>query len=100
MRRRGEAPDTGTETGTSDRFPLKPAVAQIGNRAVSATAPYFIHVELQEMLRIQDSLLVQAAAHHHAFHAAVRGANVVPVEHGTNNADDEREVYRDRYVGI
>lgn len=95
-----EVPDIRTEVVARDSFAAEPAFAQVGDGAFSAACPHFVHVEFQASIRFSGSLLVDAAAQHHAKDAAVPGGSFLPVESDNGDSDDNSKNHRNREVGI
>jgi len=89
-----------TESVARDRFPVEPALAQVGNRAMPASGSRCVHVEFHELTRICNGFRVNATAHHHALNSPLRHKRFVPTENDQNDSADDREKYRNCEVAI
>jgi hypothetical protein len=89
----GKVPGIRAETVACDGFPAQPALAFIGSGAIPAPGPRGVHVDFQELIGIFGHFLVDAAAHHHAFHAGFYGIRLSPLEDAKKNARKDSKIY-------
>lgn len=94
----GKVPGVRTETVASDRFPVEPSFAFIGNGTISTPRPHGIHIHFQMSIEIFGGFFVDAAAHHHTFHAGFYGNRLTPLEDGNENAGDNSKINCDGEV--